>query len=189
MYSLKSRIVRRLGFASVDFGAKVRGNVELGKGVHIASGAELIAYNNEKIVIGSNTVVLRNSWLHPCGGQICIGKNVGINPYCQIYGMGGVTIGDNVMMATLCVILSGNHNFERTDIPMTLQGIACKEIKIGNDVWLGARVTVLAGVEIGEGAIIGAGAVVSKSIPPYSIAVGVPARVIKRRAIKNSVSI
>jgi len=181
MYSLKWKIAWRLGLGCVDSGAKVRGNVQLGKRVHIESGAELIARGNEEIIIGADSNVMRNAWLHPMGGKIIVGKNVGINPYCLIYGMGGVTIGDNVMMATSCIIISANHNFERTDIPMTFQGVACDEIKIGNDVWLGARVTVLAGVEIGDGAIIGAGAVVSKSIPPYSIAVGVPARVIKSR--------
>jgi acetyltransferase-like isoleucine patch superfamily enzyme len=181
MFDLRARIAKKLGYSHVEFGAKVRGNVKLGKRVYIASGAELIAYNKEEIIIGDNGFVLKGSMLHPYGGKIVIGNNVGINLYCIIYGMGGVTIGDNVMMATSCVIVSANHNFERTDIPMNLQGVTCEEVKIGNDVWLGARVTILAGVEIGEGSVIGAGSVVTKSIPPYSVAVGVPARVVKQR--------
>ncbi len=185
MFSLRARVAKRLGFGCVDFGAKVRGNVKLGKRVYIASGAEVVAYRNEEIIIGDDGFILRGSMLHPYGGKIVIGKNIGVNLYCVIYGMGGVTIGDNVMMATSCVIVSANHNFERTDIPMNLQGVTCEEVKIGNDVWLGARVTVLAGVEIGEGSIIGAGSVVSKSIPPYSVAVGVPALVIKKRVFSD----
>jgi acetyltransferase-like isoleucine patch superfamily enzyme len=181
VFSFRARIAKRLGLGCIDFGAKVRGNVKLGKGVYIASGAELIARRDEEIILGDHGFVLRDSLLHPYGGKITIGQNFGINPYCVIYGMGGVTIGDNVMMATSCVIVSANHNFERTDIPMTLQGVTCEEIKIGDDVWLGSRVIILAGVEIGEGSVIGAGSVVSKNIPPYSVAVGVPARVIKKR--------
>lgn len=181
MVSLKARIAKRLGFRCIDFGARVKGNVKLGKGVYIASGAELVANGNEQIIMGDDGFVLRGSMLLPYGGKIVIGKNVGINLYCVIYGMGGVTIGDNVMIATSCVIISANHNFGRIDIPMNLQGVTCEGIAIGNDVWLGARVSVLDGVEIGEGSVIGAGSVVSKSIPPYSVAVGVPARVIQHR--------
>lgn len=186
MYSLKAKIAKRLGFGCVDFGAKVSGNVKLGKCVYIASGAELIARRNEEIILGDRSFVLKGALLQPWGGRIAIGKDVGVNPYCVIYGMGGVTIGDNVKVATSCVIVSANHNFERTDIPISLQGVTCKEIIIGNDVWLGARAIVLAGVEIGEGAVIGAGSVVSRSIPPYSVAVGVPARVIKQRDTKTA---
>lgn len=181
MFSLRARIAKRLGLGCVDLGAKIRGNVKLGKGVYIASGAELIARRNEDIVIGDRTFVLKGAVLHPYGGKIVIGKDGGINHYCVIYGMGGVTIGDNVLIATSCVIVSGNHNFGRADIPIVLQGVTCKGIKIGNDVWLGARVVVLDDVEIGDGSVIGAGSVVSKSIPPYSVAVGAPARVIKQR--------
>lgn len=181
MFSLRARVAKRLGVGCVDFGAMVKGNVKLGKGVYIASGAELVAQRNEEIMIGDNGFILRGSMLYPYGGRIAIGKNVGINPYCVIYGMGGVTIGDDVMIATSCVIVSANHNYERTDIPMNLQGVNCKGVRIGNDVWLGARVVVLDGVEIGDGSIIGAGSVVSKRVPPFSIAAGVPARVIKKR--------
>ncbi len=181
VFSLRARIAKRLGFGCVDFGARVRGNVKLGKRVYIASGAELFAYPTEQIIIGDDSFILRGSILHPYGGTIVIGKNVGINLYCVIYGMGGVTIGNNAMMATSCVIVSANHNFGSIAIPMNLQGVTCEGVKIGDDVWLGARVTILDGVEIGEGSVIGAGSVVSKSIPPYSVAVGVPARVIKQR--------
>ncbi len=181
MLSLRARIAKRLGWGCVEFGAKVKGNVKLGRRVYIASGTELVASGNEQIRIDNDCFILEGSMLQPYGGNISIGKRVGINLNCVIYGMGGVTIGDNVMMATSCVLVSANHNFERTDIPMNLQGITCKSIKIGNDVWLGARTVVLAGVEIGEGSVIGAGSVVSSNIPPYSVAVGVPARVIKQR--------
>ncbi|MEE1104690.1 MAG: DapH/DapD/GlmU-related protein, partial [Ruminococcus sp.] len=72
--------------------------------------------------------------------------------------------------------------FSRTDIPMMEQGkLEPKPVTIGDDCWIGRRVMILPGVHIAEGCVIGAGAVVTKNIPPYSVAAGVPARVIKSR--------
>lgn len=182
MFSLKARIARRLGMKCVDFGAKVCGNVSLGKMVYIASGAQLIARGPEEIDVGDNSFVHRGSLLLPYGGKIKIGKNVGVNAYCIIYGAeGGTEIGDDVLIGAFTMIISSNHNFSRTDIPINQQGLSSKGIKIGNDVWIGARVTILDGVEIGQGAVIGAGSLVSESIPAYSVAVGSPARVIRSR--------
>lgn len=96
---------------------------------------------------------------------------------------GPLRIGDNVMMGPEVVILSSGHAHSRTDIPMNQQGFIAptRPTIIGNDVWIGTRVIILQGVQIGDGCIIGAGAVVTKDIPPYSVAGGVPARVIKSR--------
>jgi acetyltransferase-like isoleucine patch superfamily enzyme len=84
-------------------------------------------------------------------------------------------IGPNV------VIISGTHNFKDVTIPIRKQGSVKKRVIIEDNVWLAANVNVMPGVRIGEGSVIGAGAVVTKDIPPYSIAVGVPARIIKSR--------
>ena len=79
-------------------------------------------------------------------------------------------------------VVTQNHRSDRTDIPMQQQGMAEeKEVVIGDDVWIGHRVILLPGVHIGNGSIIGAGAVVTRDIPDYSVAVGVPARVIRNR--------
>lgn len=181
MRSLRGRIAARLGLRCVDFGARVKGNVRLGKGVYIAAGAELVAERKETIVIGDHGFILRGSMLYPYGGSIRIGKNVGINPYCVIYGHGGVSIGDDVMMGTSCVIVPANHVTTRTDIPMNQQGMTCKGITIGNDVWLGARTVILDGVAIGDGAIVAAGAVVVNDVPSKAVVAGVPARTIRTR--------
>lgn len=112
--------------------------------------------------------------------NIELGNNSGIGSHCHVAP--GTIIGDNVMMGPEVVMYCRNHNIDRTDIPMCQQGFAeMKPIKIGNDVWIGRRVIILPGVVIGDGCVIGAGTVVSKSLPPYSVAVGNPAKIIKNR--------
>ena len=112
--------------------------------------------------------------------RISVGNNsgLGIDNVLQ----GDITIGDNVMFGPDVRIITSNHAFDRLDIPMREQGYEEeKPVVIGNDVWIGTRVLILPGVTIGDGCVIGAGAVVTKDIPPYSVAVGVPAKVVKNR--------
>lgn len=79
-------------------------------------------------------------------------------------------------------VITRNHRHDRTDIPMMDQGFEEERpVYIGDDVWIGDRVTVLPGVHIGNGCIIAAGAVVTKDVPEYTVAAGVPARVVKER--------
>lgn len=109
-----------------------------------------------------------------------IGDYSGIGENCRLYGR--VIIGDYVMMGRECFIYTYNHETSRTDIPMQKQGgTAEKTVSIGNDVWIGSRVTILPGVTIGNGAIIGASSVVTKDVPPYAVACGNPAKVVKYR--------
>lgn len=103
-----------------------------------------------------------------------IGKNCSVAPFTKI--------GKHVMMGPEVIMYSRNHNIDRTDIPMTDQGFMDFDpITIEDDVWIGRRVIILPGVTIGEGSVIGAGSVVAKNIPPYSIAVGNPVKVIRNR--------
>lgn len=111
---------------------------------------------------------------------LSIGDNSGVGIMCEVNGL--VTIGKNVMMGPEVVIYSQSHKYDRTDIPMCEQGFdEPKEVVIGDDVWIGRRAIIMPGVHIGDGCIIGAGAVVTKDIPSYSVAAGVPARVVKQR--------
>lgn len=113
--------------------------------------------------------------------NLYIGKNVGWNYGCWINAHGGVIIGDNTVLGPYCVIHSANHKFGKVDVPICRQGHVLKPVFIGEDCWLGAHVTVVPGTIIEKGCVIGAGSVVTKHIPPYSVAVGNPARVIKKR--------
>lgn len=133
------------------------------------------------IEVGANTVVKNYARLCPRTGFIKIGKGCSINPYCVLLGYGGITIEDNVRIASNTSIVSFNHVFESLDKSIVSQGTSEQGIKIENDVWIGTGVRILDGVTIGEGSVIGAGSVVTKNVPPYSVAVGNPARVIKNR--------
>lgn len=119
--------------------------------------------------------------------KLIFGKNIQINDYVHIVAMDKIVIGDNVLMASHIFISDNSHgsykcNFEDSDprIPPTEREYVTAPIKIGNNVWLGEGVCIMPGVTIGEGCVIGAHSVVSKSIPDYSIAVGAPARVVKK---------
>lgn len=112
--------------------------------------------------------------------KVSLGDYSGIGVNAKIYGT--CIIGNNVMMGEDCTIITRNHGHDRTDIPIIEQGFEVEKIvEIGDDVWIGDRVTILPGVHIGKGCIIGAGAVVTHDIPDYSVAVGVPAKVLRNR--------
>lgn len=113
--------------------------------------------------------------------KISFGKNISIHPLCYIDGQGNITIGDNVSIAHNVSMLSFEHDFSDVNKPIKDAPCIPQEIIIEDDVWVGAGVRVLGGVRIGTGSVIGAGAVVTKDIPPYSIAVGVPAKVVSKR--------
>jgi acetyltransferase-like isoleucine patch superfamily enzyme len=113
--------------------------------------------------------------------HIEIGERTFINIYTSITGPGNVTIGQDCLIAPHCGIFANNHTFTDLDRPIREQGGSRKGIVIEDNCWLGHRVTVLDGVTIGKGSVIGAGSVVTEDIPPNSIAVGSPARVIRKR--------
>ena len=114
------------------------------------------------------------------GDGISIGDYSGLGIRCIVRGP--LEIGKDVMMGPDVIIYTSNHETSRCDIPMRGQGATAKQkVIIGDDVWIGARVIILPGVTIGKGVILAAGAVVTKDIPEYAVAGGVPARVIKYR--------
>ncbi len=109
-----------------------------------------------------------------------------INRYTMIDAHQRIEIGRNCMIGPQCYITDGNHGTV-PQINISSQPMMTKPVILENDVWLGAGVIVLPGVRIGRGAVIGAGAVVTKDVPPDSIYVGVPARVVGQRATTKSV--
>ena len=111
-----------------------------------------------------------------CGRNIHIGKNVFINAGCKFQDQGGIYIEDGVLIGHNAVLATINH----MEDPEKRAGMIFQPIHIEKKVWLGANVTVLPGVTIGEGSVIAAGAVVTKDVPANMIAAGVPAKVIRK---------
>lgn len=114
-------------------------------------------------------------------GSITLERNVYLGEYTVISSRGKIHIGENTIIATHVFIVDFDHQFKNADIPIHLSGYDCSRVEIERDCWIGAGSLILKGVRIGEGSVIGAGSVVTRDIPAYSIAVGVPARVIKKR--------
>lgn len=119
--------------------------------------------------------------LQALGGKVRIGQNTYLGPYVCMAGPGNITIGKNCLIASNTSLYANNHVFSSVELPINQQGITVKGIEIEEDCWIGSGVKVVDGVTIGRGSVIGAGSVVTKDIPPYSVAVGVPARVIRQR--------
>jgi acetyltransferase-like isoleucine patch superfamily enzyme len=113
--------------------------------------------------------------------KLRLGNNVSIHPFCYIDAQGHVEIGDDVSIAHNVSILSFEHDFSDCTIPIKDGPCIPQLVIIEDQVWIGAGVRVLGGIKIGRGSVLGAGAVVTRDIPPMSVAIGVPARVIKSR--------
>jgi len=110
-----------------------------------------------------------------------IGSNVSIHPMSYIDACGGIQIGNDVSIAHATSILSSSHLYDNCEIPINNQGVVMKETVIGNDVWIGSKATILYGVNVGDGCIVGANSLVNKSIEPFHMVGGVPARILKGR--------
>lgn len=114
------------------------------------------------------------------GKLVAIGDYSSLNVGCSIAN--DTVIGCNVMMGPEVLIISGSHNFTRTDLPMREQGAPSRRpVLIGDDVWIGARSIILPGVVVGSHSIIGAGSIVTRMVPPFAIVAGNPARIVKWR--------
>lgn len=157
--------------------------ITLGTGVAIDDYGLLDASGTEAgITLGDHVIVSRNCVIQNKTAAITIGNHTDIGCNTIISSSGGITIGKSVLIAGNCYIGGGRYITERLDLPMMQQGVYTKgAVTIGDDVWLGAGATVLDGIQIGNGCIIGAGAVVTKNLPDYTVAIGVPAKVVRQR--------
>jgi len=166
-------------------------NIELGDGVHLFKGVRIdgLGHQNNKISIEQGVAIERNVDIGALDNtQIYIDKGTFIGVGTCIAGPGNVKIGKRCLIAAHSGIFANNHNYTDPFKYIADQGVTCKGITIEDDCWLGHAVTVVDGITIGKGSVIGAGAVVTKDIPPYSIAVGTPARVIKSRLPEESIN-
>ncbi len=156
--------LRKSGFVYMGVNCIVQGgrNIEIANNVNIMDGCSFYAQNNGKIIIGENSSFNQRVFIGASDqGEIVIGRDV--------------LIGPNV------VCRASNHSFSRSDVSMIQQGHSAGRIFLGDNVWIGANVVLLPGTHVGNGSIIGAGAVVNGEIPENCVAVGIPAKVIKKK--------
>ncbi len=161
--------------------------IEIGNYVRVYSGS-YISNRGDKICFADNVSIDHGVDIRACGnngGDITIGEHSYIGPYVCMAGPGFIKIGRDCMIASHSSLYANNHIFTDQHRPFREQGVTTKGIVVEDDCWLGSGVRVLDGVTIGRGSIIGAGAVVTRNIPPYSVAVGVPAKVIGVRGLTN----
>lgn len=162
--------------------------IRLGDGVMVDDYAVLDAKGeaNRGITIGDHVLIGRNTVLSCKDGDLSVGDNANIAGNCLIQSGKNVWIGKNVLMAAYVYIIGGGgHRSSRTDVPVIQQGQTVRDVTVDDNAWIGADVTIMDGVRIGRDAIIGAGAVVTRNVPEFAVAAGVPARVHRDRRQQN----
>ncbi|MCF7837141.1 MAG: acyltransferase [Candidatus Marinimicrobia bacterium] len=171
----------------VVFGARLTlrhpHKIELGAGTVLDDNVVLDAKgtDNEGIRIGQGAFIGRDTILSCKNGDIILGDRVNLGFRCEIFSGSRVELADSVLVAAYTYLVGGGHPADRLDVPVLEQGHFSRGIHVETGVWLGAGVIVLDGLRIGAHAIIGAGAVVSRDVPAYHIAAGVPARLVRDR--------
>ena len=141
----------------------------------------------DRLKLGRNATIETGVLLH-CGGfdwsdhegGITIGNDCYIGPNCVLFGAGGISVGAKSMLSPGVVVTSHGHRIDQAETPMHDLPSIFETVVIHENVWVGSNATILPGVTIGERCVIGAGAVVTRDVPPHSLAVGVPARVVRQ---------
>lgn len=184
-YKLSEKLHRK--FTTLLFKFKYGRSVSFEKGVVIEErvkvrrlGSGRIPKQKIRIKLKAHSLI-KNDVIIQGSGTFELGCRSYIGSYSVIGVNENIKIGDNVMIADHFSVRDTEHNFSRLDVPMMDQGFTTQAVVIEDDVWIGHGVVVTSGVRIGKGTIIAAGSVVTKGIPSYSIAGGVPAKVIKSR--------
>jgi len=144
-------------------------------------GNVLEALQDGRLEIGANTLFEPNVWITVGDdAQVRIGEGTFLNIAVMVAATRLVEIGSHCMLANGCFVTDANHRFDDPDRPVPWQGFDSRgPTRIGDNVWLGANVVVTSGVTIGERCVIGANSVVTQDVPAFSIAAGVPAKVLR----------
>lgn len=182
--------LRKLVRANLSLSCKIRcaNKIIAPFGFSASSHTYIDALSEDGVVLGKNvslgkyTRIECTSVFSDLGKGFKVGDNVSLGSDCFFGSAGGIEIGSYVMFGNYVSLHSENHNFSDVTVPMWRQGVSREGIKIGDDCWIGAKVTILDGVKIGNGCVIAAGSVLTRGqYPDNSIIAGVPAKIIKRR--------
>jgi len=153
------------------------GTIEAASLPYIEPGFRLRMKEHSKLVLGKDVKFFGNFAAYiERGAVVTIGDRTIFNSGCWLGAIEGLQIGSECLFAPMVTITDGNHRFGQSDLPIWAQGFENRDVKIGNDVWVGAKATVIN--SIGDSSVIGANAVVTRAVPAGSVAVGIPARVV-----------
>ena len=159
--------------------------LKLGNQVTVSGLGKIGVIMGDHVSIGDFSRIITSTTFNQLGAYIKIGDHVGIGEYAYLGGAGGLQIGSECIIGQYFSCHPENHNYAELNTSIRHQGVQRKGIKIGNNCWIGSKVTILDGVTIGDGSVIAAGAVVTKSFPQNSIIAGVPAKLINQRKNEN----
>ena len=150
--------------------------IEVGASCYIAPSASVTGWPGRSLRLGDHCYVAANAYVTD---QVHLGNHCTLNPYVTMRG--SIKGGDGIRIGAYACLMGFNHGFADTERPIWKQPHTSKGIVLGDDIWIGAQVTVLDGVKVGSHTILAAGAVVTKDVPDYAIVGGNPARVIRMR--------
>ena len=160
-------------------------NIQFGKNVTIENNTDIDGYASQIIILGDNakigaySLATCTSHFSKYGIGLKIGNNSAFGRFTEFGAAGGIEIGDDVIAGSYISFHSENHNFSDNSKLIRLQGVSSKGIKIGNNVWIGAKATFLDGAVVGYNSVVAAGAVVNGVFPNNVIIGGVPAKILK----------
>ena len=158
------------------------GKVKAGRNIYIGPGGKIV--NRGRFVCGDDVVIRPrcNFFLAP-DARLSIMDGADIGSYTTVSVVNSIEIGPRVLVSPNCYIADHNHDYSDPHVPVIDQGVRCapgSSIRIGSGVWIGKNAVIVGNVRIGRNSVVGANSVVTRDIPDYCIAAGVPARVIKK---------
>lgn len=155
------------------------------KGAIVRWHARMDIFPFNQFSLGVHSIIEDFTVVNNAVGNVHIGNETMIGIGSTV--IGPVSIGNNVMLAQHVVLSGLNHGYEDVSLPPSKQPVSVKKITVEDNVWIGANAVITAGITVGKHAVVGAGSIVTKDVPPYSIVVGNPAKIIKKYDHENAV--
>ena len=177
VYRGRAYLRRRLGLAVVR---ALHPRVSFGPRCDVRSGAHFTVATGAEVRFGAGCV-LDYGFNLESAGRLVVGDRTVFGHHCTVAADAEVVIGRDCLFGEMVSIRDHDHAFDGSDTPILDQGRATAPVRIGDDVWVGAKASITRGVTIGSGSVIGAHAVVTHDLPAGCVAVGVPARVVRMR--------